>query len=503
MLRLKYLCVFILSGLFILPACRQDPGYSFLEVPQSRVIVLTDMLNEADDSQTMVRLLMYANRMDIEGLIAVSSCHQYAGKNDPDPVRNGVHPEEIRRFIDAYALIRENLELHEPGWPAPDSLRAIVGAGPAEFGMAGVGPGKSTSGSRIIERALLKPDPRPLHICINAGASCLAQALYDLQDSLEADRFRELTEKLRVYDDAGQDNAGAWIARDFPWIHYRRSATQVFNFYNQEGPVTWQCGLDPGTGQHRWARQNVQEGHGPLGALYPVRYKWQQPGVYHTLEGGGTSTWIGHVNHGLYMPEQASWGGWGGRFESGAKVHIPADPQLKWAGLEGAEQPWLPFEMIPEASDSWTDPVTGESYRGPGAAIYRWRRDYQNDFQGRMDWCLGTYAVCNHPPQAVVFGDDTDRPVLVRAAPASWVEIDASASSDPDGDSLEYRWYLYPEAGDCPDGVAIRDQAGSRPRIWIPGQVPDCSFHVILEVNDLNPLVRLKDYRRIIITVQS
>ncbi len=43
----------------------------FESVPRSRILVLTDMGNEADDSQTMVRLLMYANRFDIEGLIAV------------------------------------------------------------------------------------------------------------------------------------------------------------------------------------------------------------------------------------------------------------------------------------------------------------------------------------------------------------------------------------------------------------------------------------------------
>ena len=64
-----------------------------------RVVLMTDILNEVDDSQTLVRFLMYANKMDIEGIIAVSSCHQYKGKNDPNPVRNTVQPEEIKKFI--------------------------------------------------------------------------------------------------------------------------------------------------------------------------------------------------------------------------------------------------------------------------------------------------------------------------------------------------------------------------------------------------------------------
>src|ERR1035438_4842868 len=82
-----------------------------------RMIILTDMLNEPDDSQTMVRLLMYANEVDIEGLIAVSSCHLYAGKDKVHPEKNMVHPEEIASRVEAYGKVRDNLLKHAPGWP--------------------------------------------------------------------------------------------------------------------------------------------------------------------------------------------------------------------------------------------------------------------------------------------------------------------------------------------------------------------------------------------------
>ncbi len=52
---------------------------------RERLIILTDMENEPDDSQTMVRLLMYANEIDIDGLIAVTSRW----------VRQEVFPESI------------------------------------------------------------------------------------------------------------------------------------------------------------------------------------------------------------------------------------------------------------------------------------------------------------------------------------------------------------------------------------------------------------------------
>ena len=51
-----------------------------------RLIILTDMENEPDDSQTMVRLLMYSNEVDVEGLIAVTSRW----------LQNAVFPESLR-----------------------------------------------------------------------------------------------------------------------------------------------------------------------------------------------------------------------------------------------------------------------------------------------------------------------------------------------------------------------------------------------------------------------
>jgi len=43
---------------------------STAEIEKSRVIVLTDISNEPDDEESMVRFLVYANEYDVEGLIA-------------------------------------------------------------------------------------------------------------------------------------------------------------------------------------------------------------------------------------------------------------------------------------------------------------------------------------------------------------------------------------------------------------------------------------------------
>ncbi|NJM16451.1 MAG: DUF1593 domain-containing protein [Bacteroidales bacterium] len=46
-----------------------------------RVVILTDISNEPDDQQSLVRALMYSNDVDIEGLIAGTSCWK---TNNPD-----------------------------------------------------------------------------------------------------------------------------------------------------------------------------------------------------------------------------------------------------------------------------------------------------------------------------------------------------------------------------------------------------------------------------------
>src|SRR4029078_894644 len=79
-----------------------------------RVLVLTDIENEPDDAMSMVRFLVSSHQWDVGGLVATTSTQQKAG----------VAPQRIRQIVDAYAKVRDNLEKHEPGFPAADTLRA-------------------------------------------------------------------------------------------------------------------------------------------------------------------------------------------------------------------------------------------------------------------------------------------------------------------------------------------------------------------------------------------
>ncbi len=492
--------LFSLIGLLVF-SCGNHASFKCVETGKSRVIVLTDMLNEADDSQTMVRLLSYANKIDLEGLIAVSSCHQYYGKNDTNPLRNGVHPEEIHKYIKAYAEVRNNLMKHEGGWPTADYLTSITGAGPEGFGTRAIGAGRSTSGSRIIAKAIIKKESRPLYIVVNAGSNCLAQAIIDLQETMPKHELDKLLTNVRVCDNAGQDNAGAWIAHNFPKLHYKRSAQQVYNFMNEQGPVTWDSTMYAGQGQHDWAHRHIQTNHGALGAIYPTRMRWKDPNTFSTLEGGGSGNFIGFVNHGLYDPEHINWGGWGGRFDTVLAENIYAN-QLKWAepDLFESENEFKPYYMFPQASDRWTDPETGLYYEGVGTPIYRWRRAYQNDFEARMDWCVQPFEKANHQPIATFDGDKSDGIIYYNAKPGEVLGFDGSASIDPDNDSLLYRWYVYSEAGNYDGDVQLDNATSAKPTLHIPQKAKGKQLHVIFELRDTGT-PQLYDYRRIVLNV--
>src|SRR5688500_3627513 len=177
------------------------------EPPQRpRILVLTDISNEPDDEESLVRFLVYANEYDVEGLVATTSTW----------LKDKTREDLIRRQLAAYGEVRANLLKHAPGFPEVEHLLAVTKTGQPGYGMAVVGPGKSTPGSQRIIEAVDRLDERPLWVSVWGGANTLAQALTDLRASRPPDDVRRAVAKLRVYSISDQDDAGAWIRREFP-----------------------------------------------------------------------------------------------------------------------------------------------------------------------------------------------------------------------------------------------------------------------------------------------
>src|SRR5436190_20935032 len=85
-----------------------------LGAERPRLCVLTDIGGDPDDQQAMVRLMVYANEFEIEGLIASAS-------GIPGELKEAItRPDLIRATVAAYGQVLPNLLRHAPGWPTAE-----------------------------------------------------------------------------------------------------------------------------------------------------------------------------------------------------------------------------------------------------------------------------------------------------------------------------------------------------------------------------------------------
>jgi len=451
--------------------------------PKPRLFVLTDISNEPDDEESFVRLLVYANEFDIEGLVATTSTW----------LRNTTRVDLIQRQLAAYGQVRDNLLKHAPGFPSPDSLRAVTATGQPAYGLAAVGDGKSTPGSRLLLAAADKADDRPLWVSVWGGANTLAQALFDARRERPPQALQRLIEKLRVYSISDQDDSGPWLRREFPGLFYIVSPSGTD--WKEYWRATW-TGISgdrhykngPGHKFHLvdnpWLEANIIKNHGPLGALYPR--------LEYIME-GDTPSFLGLINHGLGWAVSPAYGGWGGRY---ALYQAYGESRPIWTNNQDSR-----------------DTVTadnGQTQCTDMATLWRWREHFQHDFAARLDWCVaGEHKQANHNPVALLNGDTTQRVVELTAKPGETVTLSAEGSRDPDGDALELRWWIYPEASSLRDAkgrgfpveVTLSADRGTSTRLVAPTVKKPESIHVILEVKD-NGSPALWAYRRAVILVQ-
>ena len=448
-----------------------------------RLIVLTDIENEPDDTESMVRLLLYSDVIDIQGLIATTSVH----------LKTRVAPESIQAVIGAYSKVYRNLLKHDGDYPPPEALQLVIKKGRAEYGMSGVGSGKDSEGSEWIIRELEKNDDRPLWVTVWGGPNTLAQALYKLRATRTGAEIDRLVSKLRVYTISDQDDSGPWMRKNFPKLFYIVSPGGY-------GAGTWRGintvvpGIDNSTISNKWLAEHIQQGHGPLGAAYPD--------VAYGME-GDTPSWLGLIPNGLGDPEHPEWGGWGGRYE----LYTPELPAMDPNGFTGGVP--VDAETRPiwtNAIDEYTPPAGGEygratrtaesSFKDFKATVWRWRDDFQNDFAARMDWTTRPYQEANHPPVPAL-----NHPDKIAVRSGETFQLDAHGTTDPDGDSLSYFWFQYREAGSYKGTLSFPGAANTvRVALAAPKVERPETVHFILRVTDKGRPA-LSRYKRVIVTI--
>ena len=248
------------------------------QTTRPRVIVSTDIGGtDPDDFQSMVHLLLYADDLELEGLIS-------------SPFGPG-REEHILEVIERYERDYPNLRTHSAGYPSPDALREITREGAiGEADYSGVGA--RTEGSEWMTRCARRDDPRPIHLLVWGGIEDLAQALHDAPDILP---------KLRVYFIGGPNkkwsvNAYHYIATHHPelWIIEANSTYRGW-FVGGDQSGEWE--------NTAFVRTHVA-GKGALGDYFATHLQG-------TIKMGDSPS-VGWLLRGT--PEAPYLPGWGGRF---------------------------------------------------------------------------------------------------------------------------------------------------------------------------------------------
>jgi hypothetical protein len=400
-----------------------------LAEPRPRVIVSTDIGGtDFDDFQSLVHLLVYADRVDLEGLI---SSPRGAARN---------RKEHLLKLIDIYAKDFPNLKTHSDAYPTPDQLRAISKQGGTDSADLR-GWGDRTEGSDWIIQCARRDDPRPLWLLVWGGIDDLAQALHD---------DPAIKKNLRVYWIGGPNKKWSATAYDYIAREHRDvwiiEANSIYMGFFRGGNQTGDLG------NREFVTQHVK-GHGALGDYFatiaPEIKMGDTPSLTHLFganpenPAAESGSWGGSFVHAwdrprttftkppteadtvetysivelVYRPEGAA--------PPDAKAQLVVDDQ-QFTGFPGNDGAWH-FLFSPKSARKWTyriasnhsgldgrtggftsilpaadqqpspgypnwwtdnpDPKWREGDQQGAKTINRWREAYLRDFAERMRRC--------------------------------------------------------------------------------------------------------------------
>jgi hypothetical protein len=299
--------------------------------------------SDPDDVQSMIRFLLYANELDVEGLIASAGT-----------LANIADKRGIIDLLNLYHRIYENLYRHDTTYPDADRLRSLTWTGrsgsygrPAEE-IIGLGMDSEAS-EAIIKLVDDTSDPRPIWFLFWGGSRELAQALWKVRETRKASEVEQFLAKIRVYMIALQDGTGQWLMDEFPNLFV------ILSENNWKGMFFNAPGSDPSLAGLEWLNRNIRKGSGLMAALYPeMGWNPENRGV---IEGDSPS-FLHLVSgvRGINDPEDPGQPGWGGQF-------IRVQPN----------------------KNHWIDHPDGQK------TVWRWRADVQKDFARRAKWMRDPY----------------------------------------------------------------------------------------------------------------
>lgn len=486
-----------------------------------RTVITTD--GEVDDMNSVIRALLYANEMDIAGIVLTSSTYHYAGDAEAGiEAFRWTGTEWLDNFLNAYEEVYPNLTIHAQGYPTPDYLKSVTHIG----NITNVGEmEKVTDGSEFLKNLFLDEDPRTLYVQTWGGTNTTARALKSIEEEYKnTDQWeaiqQKINDKLVLYIILDQDDSYSnYIAVNWPNLKIINDRSNFWHF-----AYAWKNHTDEVNSrlQGEWNLENIKQNHGALLNYYALmgdgnviegELEEEQRGIdaylennpqynrYDFISEGDSPSFLYLIDNGLRSMEDPSYGGWGGRFG--------ADGEARWINNV------LDF-------DPYTNRYESEY------SLMRWFDDIQDDFAARADWCIASnYEDANHAPTVTV-----QEGIDLTATPGQTLTLHASAQ-DPDGDQVTFRWWHYFEAdtyeeskvaknetvneemsglllgihrdlaeGEVTDSIELTGSDTAEVTFTIPedAQSGD-TIHIVVEGED-SGAHGMKHYQRVIITVQ-
>lgn len=436
---------------------------SHAESLKPRMVVLTDVSTwETDDSESLVRLMVHADLLEIEGLVFTTG---WSLDNTRDDFINLIHDA-----INAYENDLPNLQKRsgqtdfqpdesrqEIGyWPSPRFLRNHTMFGSKKRGAEHVGERNDSPGSDLIIKLADEADDRPLWVTVWGGGNTLAQAVWRVKQDRSEEELKHFLHKLRVYTitDQDRDQRTPFSDRSHQWMR-KEFEEDLFFIWDE---CAWE--YQNGTGKKNWSEYETHiQNHGSLGSVYP-KYKY---GVE-----GDTPAFLHLLPVGLNDPNVATHGSWGGYFAWGIAEDKETSCYTNFGGAANKACSSLQNHFYPATF---------------------------NNFAARMDWAKD--GIGNRNPRVVIDGSNNVELLFRKPQQGSAVTLDASKSSDPDGDQLMFHWWVLPAAGTLAEDVVISNHNSAKAIVEIPPGSAGMTFHVICEVTD-SGAHNLTGYRRII-----
>jgi hypothetical protein len=436
------------------------------------VIIATDMGSDPDDQNSLIRYLSYANEFETEGIVITPMWDWRDGRNEVGPATAQSLGWALQR-LDAYEKVLSSLQQHATGFPSAAALRAVtathsygmkiwfeqktaesfwdwIGEGTTPYGQP-----KDTEASNLVVKALEKNDPRPIYVVVWGGTHAVVQGIYRYEKRNPGKFARD---KLRIYNIFGQDTTTCYfgLGPDTFTNYTGPMDTGFFHVYDRG--LFWE--MTSGSEDTRWGSgwvlPNIRNDHGPLGATY----------VGDRIHEGDSPSfiWLLGAGAGLTNPNRPDQSGWAGR-----------------------------AEHQPSIGPKWY--VTRQDYD----SLRVYREDFERDFAARMDWQVRPFSGANHRPIAALDGDNS-RAVVYRpdVQPGATVDLDASASTDPDGNALSYEWFYDVRSSTYQGGLNIENANAVRARVTVPAAIGDKNVQVVLRVRD-NGDPPLVSYKRLVL----